>query len=278
MIVPSNRLKMAFVALLATLAGLAQAAEFDEKLRAPLVKSAPALKASAESYSQQFARLSAASPTTLVTNKELFLEHFDLEWQFTRAVDDRLPLEDVSAIGLVKRDDGSIEIDLNAFPQWGSFSDVLAAMMPNMNFEIAGPLLLNRGFRETDVQAVENYLATHDLNAAIAAKTLPISIGFSRFVKKSDNLKRPLTKDLVYSFIYQRKKAEAEAQRAWAEGLLLTLDAQRVRVLHSYFEEMRGKVFWAPSDTKAGVAGLLALVRLPDYEERVAAEARGVTP
>lgn len=279
MLGPSNRFTAALVALLAGFASLAQAAEFDEKQKAPLRKSAPALKSSAESYSAKFARLpAAASPAELVTNKDLFLEHFDLEWQFARAVDDHLPLGDLSAIGLVRRENGGIEIDLNAFPQWASFTDTLVAMMPTMNFDLAGPMLVNRGFREEDVAALKGYLSTHDLKAATSPKTLPIAISFSRLVKKYDASKRPVSKDLVYSFIYQREKTEAEAKRAWAEGLLQVLDAQRVRVLHSYFEEMTRSTVWGPSDTEAGVAGLLAVMRLADYEQRATAEARGVAP
>jgi hypothetical protein len=266
------------VVLLAGLAGFAQAVDFNEKLKAPMVMHAPALKTMAESYSATFARLAAASPTEMVTNQGLFLERFELKWLLTRAVDDRLPLEGFSAIGFVKRENGSIEIDLNAFPQWASFPDTLVAMMPTMNYDVAGPLLINRGFRESDIAAIKNYLATHDLSAAMAAKTLPIAVSFSRLVKKYDGLKLAVSRDLVYSFIYQREKAEALTQREWAEGLLLVLDAQRVRVLHSFFDEMTRFSVWAPSDTEAGIAGVLSLMRLPDYEQRAIAEAKGVTP
>ena len=268
----------AFMVLLAGLAGFAQAVDFNEKLKAPMVMGAPQLKTMAEGYSANFARLAAASPTEMVNNKGLFLERFELKWLVTRAVDDRLPLEGLSAIGFVKRENGSVEIDLNAFPQWASFSDVLVAMMPTMDYDLTGALLINRGFRESDIAAVRNYLATHDLKLAIAAKTLPIAISFSRLIKKHDGLKLAVSRDLVYSFIYQREKAEAMTQREWAEGLLQVLDAQRVRVLHSYFDEMTRFSIWVPSDTEAGVAGVLALVRLPDYEQRAIAEAKGVTP
>ena len=269
---------VAFVVLLAGLAGFTQAVDFNEKLKAPIVMGAPQLKTMAENYSATVTRLAAASPTEMVSNKALFLERFELKWLLTRAVDDRLPLEGLSAIGFVKRENGSIEIDLNAFPQWASFTDALVAMMPTMNFDLTGPLLINRGFRESDIAAIKNYLATHDLSAASAAKTLPIAISFSRLVKKYDGLKLAVSRDLVYSFIYQREKAEAMTQREWAEGLLQVLDAQRVRVLHSFFEEMTRFSVWAPSDTEAGIAGVLALMRLPDYEKRAIAEAQGVTP
>jgi hypothetical protein len=264
--------------LFAGFAVMAQAVEFNEKLKAPMAKGAPELKSMAETYSATFARLREVSPTEMVTNRKLFLDHFDLEWQLNRALEDQRPLGDLSAIGLVSHEGGGIKIDYNAFPQWHPFSETLASMMPVLNLDTAGPLLIARGFRESDVEAVRNYLATHDLNAASTARTLPIAISFSKVVKKYDKIKRPVGKELVFSYIYQRNKAGAEVRRSWAEGLLQLLDAQRVRVLHSYFAEMESTGYWSPSDAEAGVASLLAVMRLPDYEQRATAEARGATP
>lgn len=262
---------------LAAFAGNAQAADFNESLREPQVKGAQ-LRNLAENYSEKFARLDAASPTESVTNQSLFLERFDLEWQIQRALDEKRSLEDLSAAGLVMKDDGSVSIDLGAFPQWDPFSRKLASFLPNMNLDDVGPVLISRGFRESDVESLKNYVATHNLKTSVAAKALPISISFSRLVKKYDKIKRPVGKDLVMSYLYQRSKAEALARREWADGLLKVIDAQRVRVLHSYFSEIKGKSVWAADNVDAGVAVLLALMRLPDFEQRITAEAKGVAP
>ncbi len=262
----------------ASIAGLAQAVEFNEKLKAPMAKGGVELKSMAEGYSASFARQRETSPRAMVTNKALFLEHFDLEWQINRALEDKRPMEDLSSIGLVKDGNGGIRIDYNAFPQWQPFSETLASMMPALSMDTLGPLLVNRGFRESDVAAVRNYIATHDLRAATSASTLPVAISFSKVVKKYDKVKLPVGKDLVFSYLYQREKADAEARRAWSEGLLKQLDDQRVRILHSYFAELGGTGYWVPSDSEAGVADVLATVRLPDFEQRATAEARGVTP
>jgi len=259
----------------ASIAGVAQAVEFDEKLKAPMAKGAAELKSMGESYSASFARLSNVSPAAVVTNKALFLEHFDLEWQIKRALEDKRPMEDLSAIGLVKDESGSLRIDFNASPQWQPFPEILASMMPIISLDTAGPLLVNRGFRESDVAAIRSYIETHDVEAAASARTLPIAISFSKVVKKYDKIKRPVSNDLVFSYIYQRNKADAEARREWSEGLIHVLDDQRVRVLHSYFAEVKSTGVWSASDTEAGIAGLLALLRLPDFEQRAIAESRG---
>jgi hypothetical protein len=125
---------------------VAKAADFDVNVKAPMVKAAPELKSLAETYSADFTRLAAASPVETVTNKALFLKQFELKWLLTRAVDERLPVDDLAAVGLVKREDGGVEVNLNAFPQWNSFTDALVALMPTMNFDVTGPLLINRGF------------------------------------------------------------------------------------------------------------------------------------
>jgi len=263
--------------MLASFAGGAQAVEFDEKIKAPKVTGGAELKTQAENYSASFARLRTASPAELVTNQALTQERFDVEWQLKRALEDKRPLEDLSALGLEKFENG-FRIDYNAFPQWQPFNEMLATLMPTMNMDIAGPQLVARGFRGSDAAALRNYLETHDLAAATSARTLPMAIGFSKVVKKYDKIKRPVGKDVVLSFLYQRSKVEAEVRRAWSEGLIRTLDDQRVRVLHSYFSEMQGTGYWAPDDVEAGVANLLAVMRLPDYEQRATAEARGVAP
>ena len=275
--VPSYPRAVAWLFMLASFAGVAQAVEFDEKVKAPMARGGGELKTLAESYSASFARLRTASPAEMVTDQALSQERFDLEWQLTRALEEKRPLEDLSALGLVKHENG-FRIDYNAFPQWQPFAETLASLMPTLSMDAAGPLLVARGFRESDVSALRGYLETHDLKTETSARTLPIAISFSKVVKKYDRIKRPVGKDLVLSFIYQRDKVDAEARRAWAEGLIRTLDDQRVRVLHSYFSELQSTGYWSPDDVEAGVTNLLAVMRLPDYEQRATAEARGVTP
>jgi hypothetical protein len=277
--VPSyQRLAPVLLVVLAAFAGIAQAVDFDEKLKAPQAKGAAEIKTLAENYSTTFARLEATSPAETVTNRSLYMEYFDLKWQLERAIDERRPLEDLSAAGFIKQDDGSYRIDLGTNPQWDPFVVKLTSFLPNMNLDNAAPLLINRGFRENDVVLLKQYVADHSLKAAVAERTLPVAVSFSKFVKKLDKLKKPVNNGLVFSFIYQREKAAALARQRWAEGLLGVLDAQRVRVLHSYFSEMKGSAVWAPSDVTSGVAGVLAQMRLPDFEQRANAEAKGVAP
>ena len=267
----------ALTLMLASFAGGAQAVEFDERVKAPMARGGAELKTQAESYFESFARLRSASPLDIVTNKALTQERFELKWQIQRALEDKRPIDDLAALGLEKYGNG-YRVDYNQFPQWEPPSERLVALMPTMSMENVRPMLIARGFRESDVAKLSDYLDTHDLKAAMAARTLPIAISFSKVVKKYDKIKRTVGQDLVFSFLYQRSKVEAEVQRAWAEGLVRTLDDQRVRVLQSYLSELEGTGYWSPSDTASGVADLLAVMRLPDYEQRATVEAAGVAP
>jgi hypothetical protein len=262
--------------MLASFAGSAQAVEFDERIKAPKAMGGAELKTQAESYSATFALLRAGSPSEMVANPALTRERFELEWQITRALEDKRPLEDLSALGLEKYENG-FRIDYDEFPQWQPFPEKLAALMPTIDLDATGPHLVARGFRDSDVAALRNYRETHDLNAETSARTLPIAISFSKVVKKYDKIKRSVGKDVVFAFLYQRDKAAVEARRAWSEGLIRTLDEQRVRVLASYLSELQGTGYWSPDDADAGVANLLAVMRLPDYEQRASAEAAGAT-
>ena len=267
----------ALTLMFASFAGGAQAVEFDERVKAPMVKGGAELKAQAESYSARYTGLGTASPLEIVANKSLLLEQYDLEWHLKRALEDNRPLEDLSAIGLVK-DGNGIRIDFNAFPQWHPFHEKLAALIPTMDIDAVGSQLVARGFRESDVAAVRSYLKSHDLKTEIAQRTLPLAVSFSKIVKKYDKIKRPVGRDVVFAFLYQRDKLVAETRRAWAEGLIRTLDDQRARVLQSFFSEIQSTGYWTPDNVEAGVASLLDLMRRPDYEQRASDDARGVTP
>jgi len=263
---------------LALLANAAQAAEFDERVKAPLMKDAGSLRTQAQSYSARFAALQGASADQLITNRALASERFDLSWQIQQAIDVRRPLGDLSAVGFVDRGDGSYDIDLREFPQWDRVDQTLTALMPQMNWDVYSRDLMNRGMSKADVEKLKQYVASHDVRIAVGEKTLPISLGFGRTVRKFDKLKRPVADALVLSYVYQRERSGAEATREWAAGLLGSVDAASARILLSTLSEGHPSYIWAPSDQSAGIADILATVRQPDFESLATASAKGEAP
>jgi hypothetical protein len=206
------------------------------------------------------------------------MERFDLGWQLQRAIDAKRPLGDLSDAGFVSRGDGSYAIDYEAHPEWHRLDEAIAGWLPQVDWTALGAELRARGFRDADVAALKTYVQSNDLRRISAQKTLPMTINFSRVVRKLDRVKRPVPDGLVMSYLYQRSRADAEATRDWVQGLLQTLDAQRTRILLSYFDEMTFTGVIAPDDQRAGIDEQLRLVRLPDFEQLAITEAKEGTP
>jgi len=285
--VPSNchgrqlhrwRPALAMLMLALAAAGSAQAADFDEKLKAPTMKDPAELRSQAQAYSARFAQIRAATPEQLVKDPALAREHFDLTWKIKRAVDERRALPDVADVGIVPAPDGSVLIDSKEFPQWLPLYERISSLLPGWDFAMFGPPLVSRGFRDADITILEEYLATHDLERAVAQRTLPVTLAFNKVVAKYDRLKRPVDYGLAMSFFYQRSRLYAEVSREWTAGLLESLDAQRGRILIEYISEFETSTSWTPSDPSAAVADLLSTMRQPDFQRRATAEAQGVQP
>jgi hypothetical protein len=264
--------------VLASLAGIARAVEFDEKLKAPMAKDVGTLKAQSESFGARFAQLHLTTPQETVTNAAVAREQFDLRWQAQQSVDQRQSMEDLAALGFKSLGDGSYTIDVNSFPQWNLLHEEAAAVFPTVDWNEAAPGFIRRGFREQDVATVKDYIATHDVLAAARQHSAAVSIAFSKVIKKIDRLKQPVPDSLVLSYVYQRQRAASESQRVWLADMLQKLDAQRVRIVMSTLDEMLPTTTWLPEDPAAVIADVLAAVRLPNFEESAIAEAKGVTP
>jgi hypothetical protein len=276
--VPSYPRVVALVLMLAGIAGSAQAVEFDEKLKAPLMRDPVVLRSQAESYVSKFAALQAAGPRERISNRALAAQRFDLTWQIQQAIDTGKPLGDMSALGLVARGDGSYKVDYDASPQWERPEQVLAAWLPATNWEVFGEQLVERGFRREDVTKLREFVNANNFEQKSRREALPLAISFSKVVKKYDKIKRPVDDAAVLAYIYQRDRNTAEKNREWAEALLDSLDAQRARILLGYFDEMHSSGVWAPSDQRVGIDEQLRLMRLPNYEQLATAAATGVTP
>jgi len=268
----------AVVAMFASVVGIANAMEFDERVKAPQSKDAAELRTRAQSFSEHASQVRTAGAAAVIRDRTLSAARFDVEWELQRSIDLGKGIGDLSGQGIIDRGDGTYGVDLAAHPQWDDPAEQLAGLLPSLSQSGLAAELSRRGMTAGDLTKLREYLAAHDVKAATGAVALPIAVSFSRVVKKYDRLKRPVPDSLVFNYIYQRERATTEARRAWAQGLVDSLGAGGVRVLESYFDEMKSTAVWAPSDTRSGIADLLANLRLPDFEQKAAVEAKGVTP
>jgi len=263
---------------LAVLASSAQAADFDEKLKAPAMRDAAELRSQARGFSARFAAIRETAPEQVIKDPALARERFDVVWKIQRAIDERKPLGVQADSGISAMSDGSYAVDTGGHPEWRDLSQTITVLLTRENLEIWIPALVARGFRPEDVAILRDYATTNYPPATSAAATLPIALGFSRTVRKYDKLKRPVPDAVVHSFWYQRARAASESNRLWVDSLMKRLDAQRGRILVSCFLELDAKAYWIPENVSEGIAAQLALVRLPDFESLAIAEAKGVAP
>jgi hypothetical protein len=261
---------------LAGLGGAAQAVEFDEKLKVPMMKSAADTRTQAKSFAVKFREIRAATPAQVILNASLARQQFDLKWQIQRAIDERKPLDAFAELGLVSGGDGTYSIDMRKYPEWDDLPQNIVGVLASS--PISEPALIERGFRPEDVATLKSYIATHNPVTASKTAALPIALGFARTVRKYDRLKRPVPDSLVFTYFYQSALAVSESNRLWVSNLLKQFDSQRARILLSTFLDFETTSAWGPDDTKAGIESALANARLPNYEELATAEARGVTP
>jgi len=265
-------------AMLATgiaITGIAQAAGFDEKLKAPVMRDVGELRSHSQTVASRIEQYTQADPQRLMEDADLVRDQVDLVWKLQRAIDTHQPLNGADSAGLTVNPDGSVEADVNAHPQWLRFDERFTELVPSWDMELVGPELLARGFRSGDIEILESYVKTHELGTLAAQRMLPVALAFNRLVVKSDRLKRPVNEALVLSYVYQTARERAEASRQWSAGLLTALDAQRRRILFSYVAEMKTKAIWTATDL-AAVADTLAAVRRPDFANGVASQAKGV--
>ena len=263
---------------LTALGGVAHAAGFDEKLKAPMMKSSAQAFAQAKEFGTRYREISATTPSQVITNASLAREKFDLRWQVERAIDQRKPIEEFGELGFESLGNGIYRVDLNAHAEWDDLASGFVGILssPDLEWLIQG--LMQLGFRPEDITTLKHYVATHDAKIASKSAALPIALGFARIVRKFDKAQRPVPDELVLSHVYQTARAVDESNRLWVAELLKQFDSQRARILLSAFQQLPTTGTWSPTDPALVIADQLSTVRLPNYEEMAIAETQGVAP
>jgi hypothetical protein len=265
----------AVVAMFASVVGVANAAEFDEKVKAPQARNPDQVKLTARAMSQEFSDTSLDARAAVIRDAAKSRRRFDAQWAVIHAVETRAPLGDLSEFGIVTSQNGEVRIDLKRYPQWGDPEGSMVRMLTHLQLDALADQWINRGMTEADVAVIRNYVATHDAEAMARQAGLPVTLGFGRVVRKYDKIKRTVPNDLVFDYFYQQSAASAEANRAWLAGLLNILEPHAARILLSYFGELESTAIWAPSDMNAAAFEMLTKIRQPDFERRAAAEVLG---
>ena len=248
-----KRLGASVTVLLALLAGPTQAAPFDEKLKPPRAATAQALRTKLEAHFATFQRKQQdPDPAAFIRDAKAYRQWSDLDFALQLAMDERTPLKDLDAFGVVARPDGTYHVDLHAFPQWEPLDSRLHRLTNPEILESYLPALKARGFRDEDLTALQSYVATHDPKVDLHTQGRQLVDTFAKRLQAQRKVGQRLNLQEVLAYRYQKTSLRTEAERRWAVGLMDALDRQRQRILVSFLDEFQAEmVFGASQDDLA---------------------------
>ena len=233
-----KRLGASVTVLFALLAGPTQAAPFDEKLKPPRAATAQALRTKLEAHFATFQRKQQdPDPAAFIRDAKAYRQWSDLDFALQLAMDERTPLKDLDAFGVVARPDGTYHVDLHAFPQWEPLDSRLHRLTNPEILESYLPALKARGFRDEDLTALQTYVATHDPKVDLHAQGRQLVETFAQRLQAQRKVGQRLNLQEVLAYRYQKTSLRTEAERRWAVGLMDALDRQRQRILVSFLDE-----------------------------------------
>jgi hypothetical protein len=256
------------LALLLAAAGVAQAVEFDENVRAPRAVSGAELKDRLAAVSARASGPDAEDPLERVRNRVLARQHLEARWLVGRRVDARLPLTELEAEGFERQPDGSYVIDGARHPEFQSLLEKMLMLSDATVLTRLEPAFTARGFRPEDHAALAAYVKSRDLARLRGEAQMKLMIAASKKAKKLDKLKR-LDDAFMESFFYQKQIQSLEVESTWAAGLLDALQPQARRILVSYFSELTPTSVISPTDNVSAYRYERELLLRPDFEQFV---------
>jgi hypothetical protein len=254
------------LALLLATAGVAQAVEFDENLKAPRAANGAEVKSKLMSVAAKVTGPNAIDALASVRDPALARERFDARWALGVLIDAKAPLPELAELGFEPNGDGSYNLDTAAHPEWQPLSENLLLFADPSILEKFAPSLLARGFKSEDLDQLQTYVKKNDLKRARDLQQLSLILSASKKAKKLQKLKR-LDDNFMASFFYQKQWQFSETERKWATGLLDVLEPRAQRVLASYFSEISSKQYLAPTPTADAYKYEKELLLRPDLEQ-----------
>jgi len=214
------------------------AAPFDEKAKVPRAATSQGLRARFEAHFRTFERKQQdPDAAAFIRDPQAHKQWSDLFFAVKLALDERVPLDDLAEFGLVAQPTGTYNVDLKKFPQWEPLDSLLHQLSNPEVVDSYQAALKARGFRDEDLTALRTYLATHDQRLRIYQEGRQLVDTLAKRLQGRRQAGQPLNLDEVLAYRYQKESLRAEIEREWALGLMDALDAQRQRILVSFFDE-----------------------------------------
>lgn len=247
---PALRSTLASLTCFVLGAAVVHAASFDPKIKAPRAVSAADFTASAGDYLNTYAQKSStSSPAAVLRDPSAYAKWVDLDWKLNLALEEGRTLGDLAALGLKQGADGSYTVDVREHPQWLPLDLLLQALKIPTAFTAHSEALLRRGFRDEDIAILKNYVDSANWESKAFTQNRVLTESFASRARSRQRAKLRIDSDETISYVYQRSRNSLEARRAWAVGLLDSLDQERQNILISYFEGLHTTRTYLPSQS-----------------------------
>jgi len=251
---------------------------FDANVRPPPIAQVSELKKMAARIS---AAVAADDRAVLSDGTSLHADWMDLERQLTAAIDHRVPLLALADMGLAAQSDGSYTIDHRLHPQWWSLDARMAAFVSVETLDLVADALRTRGFGTRDIEALRAYLQHSSWKLASLSRTKALAESLIKPLDTPSAMRtnRPaVSRSQVEAFLYQKKRIENDARRAWVAGAFKVLDRQRQRILVSFLMDQGGRAHIIPENPDAVVDAWKQRLSSNEFVSTVEAEMRKVAP
>jgi hypothetical protein len=171
--------------------------------------------------------------------KESSLKTFELlEWH-QRAMEEGFNVERFNKFGIVVDKEWSYNVDYDLNPHLAEMDAVQSFLRTSR--QMKKNFLLCRGFRETDIDIIQNYVAQNDTETMAEAQMIDYYEAILPELKASFSYEKVYSeerlKQQLNAFIYGRKYIEYKLHRNWLIGLMSILDNQRQRILKQFLTE-----------------------------------------
>jgi hypothetical protein len=254
----------------------AHAAKFDERVSPPPDISPSGLH---KKFKKQFATMKEpGGMTKLMRDKAAHNKWVDAQWQLGESIDRRLPMPQLAEFGMVMDENGVYSVDFAEHPEWFPMEDRMWMYLTGNAYRFTREQLRQRGFREEDIQVLDEYLSAHDVDATQAAAHLELTLDFGEQINKAIKRGRTTARAGVVSFTYQCDRTRREVTRTWAIGAFDVLDLQRQRILESFMMEQVGSRTISPTNREQAIDDNLRIFGSGEYIQMLEPEKERVLP
>jgi hypothetical protein len=246
--------------------GLATAAPFDDKMQTPKATSSNELRSQLRKYGADHRRLrDAMIARGQVSDDAMYRSWIDAEWRLVRAMEEKMPMGDLSELGLIRNEDGSYSVDAAEHPEWFSI-DLWLDALRDQPFAPLAARLRERGFSEQGVTVLQDYLRRESWQRPAMDGEKAVVADFANRIRTWQRAGKRIDREQVVSFMYQSMRQRSDARHDWVRGLLSRFDKQQQRILASLYSESKmSRTYLIVSDFQSDIDQAIAMLSSGKY-------------